>query len=183
MKIINLLPKPRQEELYFEQMLSRLVMVLWLSLASFLLVFGVQLGTRIYLERELSKVSADSDALKSQVNKSGNEQLKKTIKGINDYITDFKKLSNTPKWSRVLEAFAALPPAEVGITSFNLDFKNKSVVIQGFAASREDVKQLYDNILADEKNFYGVDYYFENIARPKNNEFHFSFFIKDELLQ
>jgi hypothetical protein len=92
-------------------------------------------------------------------------------------------LSANPKWSKVLESFAALPPEDVGITSMILDLKNKSVNISGFAPRREEVIEFYNNILADTENFYGVDYPLENVAKPTDNIFHFTFYIKDELLQ
>lgn len=183
MKIINLLPKSRQHELYFDRLFHRVVKVLWFSAASFFLVIGAQLLTKIYLQNQISSIVAESDLLRSQVNKSENEQIKKTIKVNNDFITDFKNLSTIPKWSKVVEAFAKLPPPEVGITSFIINFTNKAVTINGFAPTREDVIALYNNINADTKNFYGIDYPLENVAKPTNNNFHFMFFIKDELLQ
>lgn len=183
MKLINLLPKSRQQELYFEQLFHKLTFVLWLTAFSFLLVLGAQLAVKIYLESQSRDIASQISLLKSQVNKSDNEQIKKSIKSINDYISDFKNLSVTPKWSKVLNAFAKLPPDSVGVTSFNVDLKTKSVNIQGFAPRREDVIQLYNNIASDNKEFYNIDYPLENVAKPLDNQFHFNFNIRDDLLK
>jgi cell division protein FtsL len=183
MKLINLLPKRRQQELRYERVFRGLLIVLWLSAASFILVIGVQLAAKIYLQAEVAKVAADIQNLKSQVSKSENEQLKKKITSINNYIADFKNLSTIPKWSKALIAFSALPPEEVGITAFNLDIKTKAVRIQGFAPTREVVDEFHDSILADTKEFTGVDYPLENVAKAKDNNLHFTFFVKDELVQ
>ncbi len=183
MKLINLLPKSRQQELRYERVFHSFLVVVWFSIASFILVIGVQLAAKIYLQAEVVRVAADIQNLKSQVSKSENEQLKKKITSINNYITDFKNLSTIPKWSKALIAFSALPPEDVGITAFNLDIKTKAVRIQGFAPTREVVDEFYKNIIADTKEFTGVDYPLENVAKPKDNDLHFTFYVKEELVQ
>lgn len=182
MKIINLLPKIRQQELHYEALFGRLTVVLWLAFFSFLLVLGAQLAVRLFLQQQSASVAAEISSLKSQVSRGENDQLKKTIKQYNDYISDFKNLSSQPKWSKVLEAFAALPPQDVGITSMSIDLKNKAVTIQGFAPTREKVIEFYNNIKADSGEFFGVDYPLENVAKPTDNIFHFTFYVQDRLL-
>lgn len=183
MKLINLLPKTRQEELRYERVLQRFLKIFWFSLSSFIVVIGLQLGAKIYLQGQAVRVSAEIQNLKNQVSKSENEQIKKKITALNNYIADYKNLSTVPKWSKALLAFSALPPEEVAITSLNLDVKTKTVKILGFAPTREKVIEFYNSIKADEKEFTGVDYPLENVAKPTDNNFHFTFFIKDELIQ
>ncbi|MBL8030436.1 MAG: hypothetical protein JNN11_04280 [Candidatus Doudnabacteria bacterium] len=182
MRIINLLPKVRQEELGYERMFGGLVLVLWMTVASFVLVLGAQLAVKIYLEERATSIAAEIQNLKNQVSKGENEQVKKKISAINNYISDYKNLSYVPKWSRALESFAKLPPPEVGISSLNLDLKNKSVRIQGYAPRREDVIELYNNI-KNSKDFKDIDYPLENVAKPIENDFHFNFLISDELVK
>lgn len=182
MKIINLLPKIRQEELRYERMFESMLIVLWLTVASFVFVIGAQLVVKIYLERASSNVASDIQNLKNQVSKGENEQLKKRIAVINNYIADYKNLSYVPKWSKALESFAKLPPEEVGINTLNLDLKTKSVRIQGFAPKRENVIELYNNI-KNSKDFKDIDYPLQNVAKPVENDFHFNFYISDELIK
>ncbi|MEK7161650.1 MAG: hypothetical protein AAB729_03085, partial [Patescibacteria group bacterium] len=105
------------------------------------------------------------------------------IKTVNDTVSDFNNLVNaSPKWSRVMAAFSPLPPPGTRLNSMVIDSAKKTIVITGNAETREDVIQLYNNILADKDNFYNIDYPFENVAKPNKINFHFSFLIQDKLL-
>ncbi len=184
MKLINLLPKIRQNELRYEAVYHSLISIFIFSLFSFALVFIIQFATKFYLEIKASSLSDQIAQLKNQVNKQENADVKKQVQAINDIITDFNKLSTTsPKWSRVIKAFAVLPPEEIEIKTFMIDVTKKTISINGLSPTRELVIQLYNNILKDETNFYNIDYPLENVAKPTEINFHFTFFIRDSLLQ
>ena len=184
MRTINLLPKVRQQEVRYEAILRGLWVFLALSLLSFGLVFIVQLGTRIYLQAKQSSIKAEIVGLQKLVNKKENADLKKKIQDLNSIIADYNALgASSPKWSKVIKAFAVLPPQEIKINSFSVEASKKMVTITGYSSTREAVIQLYNNILQDEENFYNIDYPLENVAKPKNVVFHFSFFAQDKLLQ
>lgn len=184
MRIINLLPKSRQEDIRYEKILSGLFLVMWISLASFILVFLIQFGSKIYLESRLGSFENKIQVLKEQVNKDENAQIKAEITGINNKIADYKNLAdNMPKWSQVLKAFAVLPPEGIVISSFTVDPTDRSVVIRGNAATRELVIELHDNIENDSENFYNINYPLENLVQPVDVDFHFTFYINDELLK
>jgi hypothetical protein len=57
------------------------------------------------------------------------------------------------------------------------------VSITGFSPTRELVIQLYNNILQDNKDFYNVNYPFENLGKPTNVNFHFNFYLQSKLLK
>jgi len=184
MKQINLLPKLRQQELRYESVLYSLFVAIWISAISFGLVFGTQIFTKFYLQRQAGVIKADIERLRQQVNKQDNAKTRAEIKVINDTITDYKNLASAaPKWSKVLTAFSLLPPPEITISSFNVDAGKKLINITGFSPSREKVLELYNKILNDNENFYNVDYPLENLVKPTDISFHFSFFVKDELLK
>lgn len=184
MKEINLLPKPKQEELRSEVLLSSLYKIIGISVVSFCVVFLAQLGTKFYLNSDLGAINDKITQLKGQVNKQDNASIKTQIANINNRIGDFKNLAGaTPKWSKVLKAFAVLPPQDVKINSFVLDFGRKSVTINGFSPTREKVIDTYNSILADNKEFYNIDYPLENVAKPEDINFHFTFNIRDDLLK
>lgn len=183
MKIINLLPKIRQKELMYERLFSKSLKLVWLAVAGTFLVVGLQIGVKIYLQRQMADVQKEIESLKSQVSKSENDEIRQTIKKVNGYITDYKTLSTSPKWSKVLDAFSKLPPPEVGIGSMQLDLAKRTVRIQGFAPTRESVIELYERIKADSENFENIDYPLENVAKPTDNSFHFTFTIKESLIQ
>ncbi len=183
MKIINLLPKSRQQELTYDAMLRSLVVFISMSMFSFALVFLAQLATKFYLQMQAGVFAAEIEELQGQVNKRENADLKSKIKAVNDIATDFNNLAAaSPKWSKVIAAFAPLPPAGTRISSMVIDSGRKSVSITGHAETREDVIALYNNILAAGEDFNGVDYPLENVAKPADINFHFTFSIQDKLL-
>lgn len=183
MKLINLLPKIKQMELRYESFFRGLLMIFILSLVSFAAVFISQLGAKFYLQAKGAAINAEITQLKSQVDKQENAGLKKKIQNINDIIADFNNLSVSPKWSRVLKAFAPLPPSEVKINSFTIEPAKKSISITGNSPTRELVIELYNAILNDKENFYNIDYPLENVAKGTNVNFHFTFYIQDKLLK
>lgn len=182
MRVINLLPKTRQEELDYDAISQGFYSLIVLSLCSFAIVFLAQFGVKFYLESRYSSVQSSIALLKTQVNKNDNAQLKAQITQINNIIFDYNNLaSSAPQWSRIIKAFAPLPPPGVQINSFTVNAAAKTVLITGFSPTREGVIQVYNNILADSKDFYKIDYPFENVAQAKNVAFHFSFSIQDAL--
>ncbi len=184
MRQINLLPKPRQEDFRYMAVLGGLYLAFWITMASFILVLLIQFSVKVYLGRQLQSFQGQIGQLRTQVDKKENSQIKGQIKNINNRIADYKNLAeNSPKWSKVLKAFAVLPPAGVKITSLNVNFGPKSVAISGLAPTRELVIALYDSIRKDDKNFYNIDYPLENVIKSNNVNFHFTFYIKDDLLK
>jgi len=184
MRVINLLPPARQKLLEQEVVFGALLRFMGYSMLGFVLVIGAQFGVKLYLQNQAASIGDNIARLQSQVKKQENATTKEDIANINNYIADYKDLSQgIPKWSKVLKAFALLPPPGVVINSFSPDFDTKTITITGTALTRDAVIQLYNNILADSKEFTGIDYPLENVAAPKNNFFHFTFTVNDSLLK
>lgn len=183
MRLINLLPKPRQQELRYQAVLNSMLIVFSMSLLSFAVVFLAQFGAKFYLEAKVQAMDAEISQLKTQVNKQENASLKKKIQNINDIISDFNNLTVSPKWSKVLKAFAPLPPDGIKISSFTIDAAKKSILINGQSPTRELVIELYNNILQDNRDFYNIDYPLEHVVKENNVIFHFTFYIQDKLLK
>lgn len=184
MKTINLLPKLRQQELRDEAVLRTLFRVIQISVFSFLLVFLVQFGGNRYLSTKASDTAEKVKQLQQQVNKQENSKVKAQVEAINSVIANYKDLALvSPKWSKVVKAFTVLPPDDVVVSSMVIDFPKKSISIRGYSPTRELVIEFYNNILKDTKNFYNVDYPLENVASPKDINYHFTFFIHEELLK
>lgn len=183
-RIINLLPKEKQQELKYEAIAHGMLKVCVISAVTFGVVVLVQLGTRVYLEHQASQLAGSIDSLQAQVNKQDNATIKTKITNINNSILDAKNLrDDAPKWSHVLTAFSELPPEGVNIASFVVDSKNKLINITGRAPTREKVIEFYNAILKDTKHFSNVDYPLENVAKPTGNNFHFSFSVNEEILK
>ncbi len=184
MKNINLLPKLKQQDFHYEIILSGLWTVVILSLLSFALVILAQIGTKLYLQAQTTGIKNQISELQGQVNKQQNTDVKTKVKDVNNIINDYVNLEKTsPKWSKVVKAFVALPPAGIKINSFSVDAAAKAVNITGISPTRELVIALYNNILSDSKDFYKVDYPLENILDSKNVNFHFTFYVRDTLMQ
>lgn len=184
MKTINLLPPDRQSLLRLEGIFRALLSVIWLSLLSFALVFLVQLGVKFYLQSQAAGIKESIARLETQVKKQENVATESKINDLNNLIADYKNFSqDTPKWYNIVKALAALPPDGVTINSFSIDFKTLVIQISGTAATRDEVIKLHDNILADDKEFYGIDYPLENINSPNNISYHYTFTARDTLLK
>jgi hypothetical protein len=131
--------------------------------------------------RVTEKAIAESKIL---TNKEENTKLKEKIVSYNGEIADFKSLNEqTPHWSKVVEAFSKDIPPGVKVSQATFDVSKKKVDINGFAPTRDLVLQLHSNISEDKKSFFNVDYPLENVARPTNVKFHFTFYIQDSLLK
>jgi len=184
MKTINLLPKIRQRELRYEIILHSLWVIATLSLVSFALVFLVQFATKFYLQFEDNAIKQQVAELQSQVDKQQNTEIKSKIEAVNNLISDYLNLAgSSPQWSKVIKAFAPLPPSGLQISTFTIDPDQKSVDITGLSPTRDLVILLYNNILQDSNDFYDIDYPLENVVNPVNVSFHFTFKIQDKLLQ
>lgn len=184
MKLINLLPKEKQQELLDKKFLRVLVIMIWLSIFGFLLVLLTQFGVRTYLNSIELSVKSNIENLKISANKEENAKIKTQIKSLNDIIVDYRNLSGSiPKLSKVIRQFAPLVPSEVKISSFVLDANKKTIVINGISPTRELVIELYENIVNAKSDFPDIDYPLENVARPTNINFHFSFNVSPELLK
>lgn len=183
-KIINLLPKSRLKDLYQETIFHRLLSVVWLTVFSFVVVIGVQVYAQFQLQKELDSYQSQVDQLRQQVNKKENSELKDRIKNLNNLIGDYKNLSaGVPKLSKVLMAFAALPPESVSINSMAIDPVKKSVVVSGFSPTREAVLDFYKALVGDSQDFSNVDYPLQHIVKATDVPFQFTFTIQDQLLK
>ena len=148
MKLINLLPKTRQQELRYEVILHSLWVVVNLSLASFVLVFLVQFGTKFYLEYQNDAIKQQAAQLQSQVDKQQNTEIKAKIEAVNNLVSDYQNLANgAPHWSKVIKAFAPLPPQGLKISTFSINASQNTVSIVGLSPTRDLVIALYNNIL------------------------------------
>jgi hypothetical protein len=184
MRIINLLPKIRQRELRYEIVLHSLWVIASLSLVSFVLVFLIQFATKFYLEFEDNVIKKQVAELQVQVNKQQNTEIKAKIETVNNLVSDYLNLAGgSPHWSGVIKAFAPLPPQGLQISTFSINSEQKLVNIIGLSPTRDLVIELYNNILKDSDDFYGIDYPLENVVNSSNVSFHFTFKIQDKLLK
>jgi len=184
MKIINLLPKTKQEELHYEDLFHSVSIAAMLAVAVLVAGLVVQLGTRVVLGQEMRSVQTKIDQVKRMTNKQENNDIKNQIKLANAQMNDFKNLADsTPAWSRVLAAFARQVPPGVKINSFTGDLQTKKIVINGQSQTRDMVIALYNNISQDTKDFHDINYPLENVAQPTDVAFHFTFYIQKDLLK
>lgn len=180
---MNLLPKPNQKELRYERLFHGVMVAIILSIVVLLSGIIVQLGVWTYLERSQANRLAGIEQLKQAIDKTEHAQQKEQIQLVNNQVADFLNLSAlTPKWSEVIDDFAMQVPADVKISRITVDADTLKVDIAGFSPTRESVIALYNNINADKENFKDIDYPLENVAKPINVQFRFSFFINDGVL-
>lgn len=184
MKIINLLPKEKQQELRYRKLFKVVVLLMAFSGVSFAFVLLAQFGVRFYLQQHKTRLQKNIGELQQFTNKEENAKIKQEIGRLNNFIADYETLSaSVPKISKAVRAFAPLVPQGVLITSMRIDANRNFVDISGFSPTRELVIELYENILAENKNFPNIDYPLENVAKPTEINFHFTFNIDPELLK
>ena len=183
MKIINLLPKQKQQELRYDELYHSIGVAAVLAVAILLLVLVLQLGMSVYLSHIRGTTEKNIERIKQAIDKQENNEIKNRIKLINAQMTDFKSfVDSAPTWSRVLLAVSKQVPEGVKINTFAADAATKKITINGQSPTRESVITLYNNINQDHEDFRDVDYPLENVARPTEVNFHFTFFMQDKLL-
>lgn len=183
MKRINLLPHHKQTELYYENLYHSVSVAAVLGVAILLLGIVVQVGVWMYLDSKEQSIIAEVETLKQQIDKTENSALKQEIRLINSQMQDFETLAkSSPKWSSVLRTFSSLVPEGVKISSFTADSKTNLIEVAGYSPTREMVIELYNNINADKEHFKDIDYPLENVAKPTNVQFTYSFYIQDGVL-
>lgn len=183
MRRINLLPQSKQTELYYEDLYVGVTVAAILGVAALLLGVLAQVGVLVYLQRKEVSVIAQVADLQQQLDRSENAMLKQEIRQMNTVMADFESLAtNSPRWSGVLKTFARLVPNGVLVSTLTADTATGEIVIAGYAPTREQVIELYNNINADKQNFKDINYPLENVARPTDVQFNFKFYIQDGVL-
>lgn len=183
MKKINLLPGHKQSELYYENLYHAVFIAVIIAAGILLIGVLAQVGVGVYIQNKIKSVQAESENLKQIVNKTENTELKQKIRQINGHMTDFENLYKTaPQWSWVLQAFSQQVPSGIKISRLTADTKTGKVSISGYSPTREQVIELYNNISSDKENFKDIDYPLENVSKPKDIQFNFTFSIQDGVL-
>ncbi len=184
MKIINLLPRHKQQELRYEDLFHSVFRACGVAVLILLAVLIAQIGEKFYLNYSAQNFVTETESIRKATNKSENTQLKETIKLSNAQMTDYKTLTDTvPNWAHVLADFASQVPPGVTINGFSASMETKKIMITGQSPTREAVIQMYTNINGDTANFKDIDYPLENVAKPTDVTFHYSFTVKDEALK
>jgi Tfp pilus assembly protein PilN len=183
MKRINLLPKDKQRELGYERVLYSATVAI--VLASIILLSGVvvQFGVYTYLKQQVSSSNLEIEELRRVANKSENATVKEQIKKVNAQLNDFTVLmGQTPQWSTVLAALVKNVPPNVKITQFDAAAAKQEVTISGYSPTRDLVIDLYNNINADKEHFKNINYPLDNVTKPTDVKFSFTFTIADKIL-
>lgn len=184
MKTINLLPKARQSEVRLEDRYHIIMIFFGISMITLVLTLVSIGATHVYLASQSSNIDSEIENLRASVNKQENSEIKAKIGVINNQIKDFRDLTETtPNWSKVLLAFGRLVPQGVSIKNLNADLEKRRIDINGLADKRELVDELYNNIKGDTDNFMDINYPLENVAKPTDVSFRFTFTVKPEALK
>lgn len=182
-KKINLLPKERQKKIFEDDTLRAAFTLGAVSFLAFLFSGFVELGGLAAIKAQVSSFEKDTDVIKSQIDQKENAKLKIEVKKVNDVISDYSNLTEKNlRWSKFLRMLSTLPPEGVVLTSLSTDAVNKTVTLAGFSAKREAVLDFFGRLKANKEEFPSVDFYFENVARPEDLNFHFTFSVSDKVL-
>ncbi len=183
MKHINLLPPNKQTDLYYEDLYHSTAVAVALGVLILLTGIVAQVFVSIYLQNKTSKLIEEIQIQKQQTDKTENASQKAQIKLINSQMQDFEKLADqSPQWSKVLIAFSKQVPKSVKVDNFTADAKTGKITISGYSPTRDLVIELYNNLSSDKDHFKDVNYPLENVAKPTDILFNYSFTIQDGIL-
>ncbi len=184
MKLVNLLPKSKQKDFQYEIMYHSLVVFITVNAITLVMVFLAQFAAHMYIAQSIAQYDQKIFNLKLITDKQENAELKKQIQEVNAVIADYNKVATEiPLWSNVLHDFGSNVPEGVKLQTFNADTTLLKIDIAGIAETREQVIKLHENISNDDAHFTNIDYPLENISKPVDVPFHFTFFIKPEALK
>ena len=175
MKLINLLPDSEQNLIKKENFLRSLRAVFILALASYVLVAGILLLARVFLEQNANdlqnKIAQQKQTLQNQ------DQIQQDVQKDNAIITDYVVIAGkNPQWSKALSALADLVPPDVAIANLSADTATGKIEIQGQSPSRDSVLQLRANI-AESPMFKNIDLPLGNLEKPADLQFHYTFYL------
>lgn len=183
-KQINLLPKAKLRQLDLRSWFFGLLSLYVIAGVSFGVVLVTQGGILWYLRSHEKSLEAETETLRQFASAKESTDIRKQVTQVNNRVNDYNTLAkNTPRWSKLLMLFSEVVPAGVQIQSFAVDSNKKQVAVNGFAPTRELVIQLHDNIAAKPEYFTKLDYPLENVTRPTNIVFHYTFTVQDEALK
>lgn len=181
--MMNLLPKEQQEELFYSNILHGVVIAFQIGFIILFLGVTTQVVLYFYLDNELKSTEVKLLQAKTETGKKEYAEQRNQVKAVNTKLKDYQTLiETTPKWSTVFNAFSKNIPPDVKITNFTADVITRKVEIQGLSPTREQVIQLYNNINGDTEFFEQINYPLENVTKPVDVNFKFTFFIKPGLL-
>jgi Tfp pilus assembly protein PilN len=182
MRVINLLPKSEQKALAQENLFTYFKRFVMFSAGSYVLLILILLGWRIYLNSTYSDLDGDIKRSQALIDRQDNDAARKQIQKYNNTSTDYLSLAAaSPKWSKVLESFSRMVPSDVLITSINANTKTGKIDIAGVGLTRDAVLALRSNIAASQL-FKNVNLPLENLQKPSNVVFNYSFFVADGVL-
>lgn len=183
-KQINLLPKSKLKQLELRSWFFGLLSLYVIAGISFGIVLVAQGGVLWYLKTREKSLEAETETLRQFASAKESTDVRKQVTLINNRVNDYNNLAqSTLHWSKLLTIFSQVVPVGVQIQSFAVDNTKKQVAISGYAPTRELVIQLHDNIAAKSRYFTKLDYPLENVTRPTNIVFHYTFTVLDEALK
>lgn len=183
-KQINLLPKTKLKQLELRSWFFGLLSLYIIAAVSYGVVLVTQGGVLWYLKSKEKSLEAETETLRQFASAKESTDIRKQVASVNNRVNDYNTLAkNTTRWSKLLLVFSEVVPSGVQIQSFSVDAVKKQVTISGFAPTRELAIQLHDNIAAKPNYFTKLDYPLENVTKPTNIAFHYTFTVQDAALQ
>lgn len=183
MKVINLLPQTEQKELQQEKLFRSFRKFLIACGVSYALLIAGLIGWKIFLTTTLANVDSDIKKNQALIDRQDNDAIRKEVGKINNTNADYLAFAaNNPTWSKVLAAFSNLVPSDVVITSFNGNTKTGKIDILGVGTTRDAVLTLRANI-ANSSMFKNINLPLENLQKPANVVFNYTFYLADGALK
>lgn len=183
-RVINLLPKPIQQNRKLELFLKSLKVFVVTSFALYGLAICGQLSVEIMLSSKLAQVKASVEHLQKTSSQEVSLATREEVKLVNTKIQDYRALSDaTPLWSQFLREFTAVVPPGVRVNSVSVDYQSKKVRVSGVARERSDVLLFYDHLNTVPELFGQVNFPFENIIRDTQVPFTYTFVVQESVFK
>ena len=183
MRVINLLPKSEREYLVRQKIYISLRKFVLLSFGTYIFILLVLFAARFYNEFNLNNLNSELAEVDSMTSKESNNAMKAKLDQFNGVFLDYNNIASAnPSWSPILEEFSNLVTVGVYISSFGANTKSGRIDITGFSRSRDSILHLRESIESSD-SFKDVDFPFENLQKPGNLNFRYSFFLEENALK
>ncbi len=179
MRVINLLPLAEQRAIKQETLFRSFRKFLFFSLTTYILIIAILFGWKFYLQSTLVGVDVDIKKNQAIVDSQDNNAIRQAVQKSNNTVVDYLNFTATnPKWTNVLNELAEIVPSDVILTSLVANTKTGKIDILGVGLTRDAVLTLRSNIAAS-KTFKNINLPLENLQKPNNVVFSYTFYLAE----
>jgi Tfp pilus assembly protein PilN len=178
MRIINLLPLARQNELRYEEYARFVILTGVFVLLALVAAYGVLLFGLTTVQSRISSLKHEIEEKEERLQAFTQVEIRDRASELNHMLLVFERAEAVRiLWSPILQEFASQVPTDVVISRFVVSQTTKQVSVSGLARTREDMLRFRENILSSTK-FRDINFPLSNLSKPVDIPFRYTFYLK-----